>query len=1085
METSTEPADATATPLGEAAIRAGITWPGRLHWARQQLPHPDAGTDDELDAWRAAMGGDDALAERLDRAGLSPDQARAALSDHAPLAQSTPEWFDWFEGCRSACCGPTPSANASDADALRWLAEREASLPALAHAIPFAQVWWPGVAAALSRLAHDHPDLVADCSPDALRDLALALLARISEVSAATLLEDMTAALTAGQRLLRRIGEVPPDPPRAAFARYCQQLAGGGLDRLLAAYPVLPSLIGTAIRQWRAATIEMLTRIDRHRHQLADLLGVSPDAPVSRVVVSAGDRHNDGRSVAIVTVEGTRFVYKPRDVRLEALWAQFVTEVSAHRAGGPVRAARVLAADDGRPYGFTECIDHVPARTPDELQRFYRNAGCTLALLHALSATDCHHENLIAHGDQLVLVDAEALFETRGTVMRPMEPVQAAGRATVLQTGMLPTWLWMEGERAALDITALGCTPATVMRGSAQGWRAVNSDAMSRGIIQVPAPRLTSLPVEPGVALDLAAHVDDLVEGFTDGYRALTSARGGALPFLLADAAHLRRRLIQRPTYVYAVLLAASREPHALRSPGARGMVLEQLVRAHLGEATWPLLAAEQEALVRLDVPLFEANLTGDATSWLDGSLDGWPGSDALAAVQARIAALDEVDLAWQVRLIRSCVAARRYRPTDPASGDDPAEHRPPASAPTGESAHRLGERVRRRVVADALVTGRDATWMTVALLPDGERANVQRIGTGLYDGALGIALALHEAGEHDLARSAVSALFQELDSADPARLRRQLLAIGLGWSGASGYLRALRVLERRGHLDAQQAGARIAAVVSGLSEEAIARDRWLDLMNGAAGLIAPLAAEVQRSSWTDAQRARIASLIERAADHLVARQRADGGWTTLPGSAPLTGLAHGASGIAVALAEAAAVLGTGRHLEAAVRGLRYEATAFDAEAGNWPDFRTSATSGFMLGWCAGAPGIALARLRMLDLLPDHPDAPAWQVELERAATTTAEAPLLHRDHLCCGNLGRAAILQVLADRTSRPAWRAAGERLVDAVAARASGSLPASFLGRPTPGVLAVPGLMTGLSGCALVLAGQPDQAWLTDLLL
>jgi type 2 lantibiotic biosynthesis protein LanM len=1086
MVTTRGSTDAAGSDLvTAAAIRAGVPWPDRLRWAAGQLPLVDGDEAARMDAWHSALGDNSpagtsgALAQRLTRSGLTGVQAQVAVGDVPSPAE--PDWLPWFVLLRHAVQAPGPSAPDDEAPALDWLADIEDAMPHQALPVPFSPVWWPAVEAAWADLASRHGDLLTRVTPSAVLSLQLDLLSRLAEISAPTLAAHLSADLTYGQQLLHRLGDPPTDAPRERFAHLCRQLAGGGLDDLLLAHPVLPSLLGTAARQWHTATVELLARVDRHRGDLAHEFGVPGEAELTGLTVSAGDRHNDGRAVAVLAFGDARVVYKPRDVRLEHLWWRVVEEVSPH-APGVLRAARVLPVDDGRPYGFCEFVDHRPASTPDELARFYRSAGSTLALLLALSATDCHYENLVAHGDHLVLIDAEALFETRDGEAAG----EAPARGTVMQVGMLPSWLWMEGSRTALDVSALGCTTESILRTTPIGWRAVNTDAMCRGPVSVQVPHPTSLPTPPGRAPDLDAHAEDLVAGFRDGYRAVLAARDRLLAEVVGPAAGLRRRLILRPTYVYAVLLAQSVDPAALRSVADRGMVLERLARLHLGadETAWPLLEAEQRAMARLDVPLFEAALSGGRTSWADGHLEGWPADDAISAVAVRLAAMDQTDLAWQERLIRSALAARRLRPSAfvPAgvAGSEPRQ--PGGTKDPGPAS--VTDRIRGQLGADALHDRGAVTWMTLAMLPDGEHVTVQRLGPGLYDGVLGVALSLDRLGDPALARSALRPLLEALDPTEPERVRRLAVSAGLGWSGVGGHLRALRVLEQQGILETAEAETAIGTIVAAVSTEAIARDRWLDVMNGAAGIIRPLAAEIRRRPAGDPVRERCRAILERAASHLVTRQLTDGGWPTLPSSAPLTGLAHGASGIAVALAEAAEVLTEPAYLDAAARGLAYEASVFDPAAGNWPDFREGSRGEFMLGWCAGAPGIALTRMRMLDLAADHPAADRWSADLAVAAQTTAQAPLLGRDHLCCGNLGRAAVLRLLGVRTSTDTWVESSRSIITAVLDEAGTGVPRTFLGDAPAGVIAVPGLMTGVSGAGALLADE-NADWLDALLL
>ena len=1048
-----------------------MAWPDRLAWASSQdaTSLPDAG--DDLAAWRDVVdpGGTGQFLRRLDLAGLSVAQARLVVSRAADRAEPDSEALPFCDAFLRAC---------------RFIdGEEEALWPTVAHGVPFVHVLWPGVMDAWNRFETSNPELLAPVGTNAREDLRLALLTRLGELLAPTLAQELTAGLTVGQRLLNRIGNEASDASTERYRYLCRELASGGLDALLVQCPVLPNLIDTVIRQWHEQTAQMLARVARHRDDLHTQLGIDPRAVVTGITISSGDRHNDGRSVGILSFGKSRVAYKPRDTRLEQFWVDVVAVLNRQLPDGGLRAARVVLGRDGldAQYGFCEFVERAPCTTAAELAMFYVNAGRTLALLHALSATDCHFENLVACGDQLVLVDAEALFETRSNLGQAVDLGDEPILSTVLQVGMLPGWMWLEGERVALDITALGCSPGSTGRTTSRGWRAVNTGAMARGPIAVHLPHPVSLPTPDGIAPDLAAHVDDVVRGFEEGYRAVVAARETGLMDLLQASRSLTRRLIQRPTYVYAALLARAREPQALRSSVDFGMVLEQLARAYLASpvgAGAQLLEAEQRAMARLDVPLFETSLDGSHTRSFDARAIDLPVVSAFDVVVSRISALDEPDLTWQARLIRATFAAHglrlsRKRVAQPASASGP-----------GLQPRQMAERCRGWIADDALVSGGHVTWMTLALLPDAERVTVRPVGSGLYDGALGVAVFLHVVGEQRLARGALAPLLADLDPDDPARARRQLLAVGPGLSGAGGYLRAFRLLERQGHLDANAANRAVSAVIRATTTTSVSGDRNLDLMNGIAGLVAPLAAERTAEVLSSDDLDRVDLLIRTAADRLVAQQRQDGGWQTLPGSGPLAGLAHGASGIALALVEAATCLHEPRYLEAAMSALAFEDALFDAVAGNWPDLRDGAQDTFMLAWCSGAPGIALARLRLLDLLPDHPRADHWHREIGIAAATTAAGPMLERDHLCCGNLGRAAVLRTLGVRLGQQRWLDDAANLVEQVLARAGDGLPRSILGTEND-VLAIPGLVTGQAGAGMMLIDDDPASWTAALLV
>lgn len=108
------------------------------------------------------------------------------------------------------------------------------------------------------------------------------------------------------------------------------------------------------------------------------------------------------------------------------------------------------------------------------------------------------------------------------------------------------------------------------------------------------------------------------------------------------------------------------------------------------------------------------------------------------------------------------------------------------------------------------------------------------------------------------------------------------------------------------------------------------------------------------------------------------------------PAGRPLCGLAHGNSGIALALAEAAVAHPSCAREAAplAAEALRWEAAWFDPVVGGWPDLRSEPPA-FPALWCHGAAGIAVVRLRLLELTAAGLDL-GFPVEALRAEAEAA-----------------------------------------------------------------------------------------------
>ena len=174
--------------------------------------------------------------------------------------------------------------------------------------------------------------------------------------------------------------------------------------------------------------------------------------------------------------------------------------------------------------------------------------------------------------------------------------------------------------------------------------------------------------------------------------------------------------------------------------------------------------------------------------------------------------------------------------------------------------------------------------------------------------------------------------------------------------------------------------------------------------------------------------------------------------------------------------------MGESRFIEGASRALAYERERFDADHGNWPDYRDykpDQPSTFMTSWCHGAPGIALSRACLFG-------TPLWDAicldEMTTALQTLTAFPFTEMDHLCCGTMGNASLLRIVAEgpwadqlpAALRSAAIERSSRLVNQSIARAR-CLGGSYRCFGTSGSnVLLPGCFTGLSGIGLALIDQ-----------
>jgi lantibiotic modifying enzyme len=268
------------------------------------------------------------------------------------------------------------------------------------------------------------------------------------------------------------------------------------------------------------------------------------------------------------------------------------------------------------------------------------------------------------------------------------------------------------------------------------------------------------------------------------------------------------------------------------------------------------------------------------------------------------------------------------------------------------------------------------------------------------------------------------------------------------------------------------------AEAIAALLPHHLAADRRFDLIDGGAGAImALLTLQRERPSQTALNVARACG------DHLLANAcEVDGGglgWTNpIPSVAPLTGLSHGAGGIALALLHLSAAAGDSRYADAGRAALRYERGTYVAAEGNWPDLRAigdpASRPRFMTTWCHGAPGIGMSRILMQRVL----DEPELADETRIAVRTTLQSGFGTNHSLCHGDLGNLDLVHAgLAGAERDTALARLGAAIVHSI--RHDGWLTG------VPQGVESPSLMCGIAGIGYGLLRLLDPVSVPSVLM
>lgn len=392
-------------------------------------------------------------------------------------------------------------------------------------------------------------------------------------------------------------------------------------------------------------------------------------------------------------------------------------------------------------------------------------------------------------------------------------------------------------------------------------------------------------------------------------------------------------------------------------------------------------------------------------------------------------------------------------------------------SAALLEVAFAIGARLAR----DAVWADDRCTWLALDVVgPQPTDEAIRLCGHDLYAGASGIGFFLadlHKLTQEPLFRVVATGALRHALRVALRPAASPLLSVYAGRLGAIAA--ALYVAQRCA--DGGLAAQAIDAVASLAGEP-----EHLDVVSGAAGAI-PVLLAIHATYRVEAARMLALRCGEALLACGVASERGLS-WPTIDGAdRNLTGFAHGASGVGWALTDLHAATDDPRFRDAALRAFAYENSWFVPSERNWPDFRAvarrpHAQSACSLSWCHGAPGIAIARLRAVEILGDAGARDDAVVALERTAAGVAATTWHHVDvSLCHGLTGNAEIVLAGARQLRRDDLRAVAVAAAEGIVA--THSRAAQYWRSGLPSGRETLGLMLGVAGTGHFLLRCADE--------
>ncbi len=364
--------------------------------------------------------------------------------------------------------------------------------------------------------------------------------------------------------------------------------------RILHEYPVLARQLIIRIDQWVRFVLEFLERLcadwDVIRHTFS--AGKEPGV-LEHLQTGAGDRHRMGRSVVISEFSsGLRLVYKPRSMAADIHFQELVKWFNQR---GILPALRPFEILNRGTHGWVQFIAAESCDSEPALSRFYERQGAYLALLHVLAATDFHCENVIAAGEDPVLVDLEAIFHPSlpGSQAEREDETERVIEGSVPRVGLLPLRVGVNAESEGVDFTGLGGAAGQMTPYRVPEWAKAGTDEMQLVRKTMTTSAARNRPSLNGSDVNPCDHVEAIVAGFARAYRLLLKCRdellssAGPLSWFADDEV----RAVLRGTNTYGRLLDESFHPDVLRDALDRDL----LARSTLGRCRIPSLLIQSD----------------------------------------------------------------------------------------------------------------------------------------------------------------------------------------------------------------------------------------------------------------------------------------------------------------------------------------------------------------------------------------------------------------------------------------------------------------------------------------------------------
>lgn len=776
--------------------------------------------------------------------------------------------------------------------------------------------------------------------------------------------------------------------------KYLEWVFNGGIIDIVKYYPMCFRLLMQSILNLENNIIALFRRLTLNLDAIEEELfdGVQLGKIID-VKVGLSDLHNSGQSVCILKFSNNvKLVYKPRSMAIDAAWNNLLKDLCNDSDVFKLSTLRVLDRGD---YGFVTFANWVPAVS---IEKYYYNAGVIMCLAALFGATDLHYENIIASGDSPIIVDLETLISPRPKKKFAM--IEAGNReikaVDVGRTMLLPRWVGTS-IRAAREIG---------------GFTSISDLGKNYHLVD-------------GKKTSADQYSKEVLHGFSCAYNYIITHKQQISYYLQKyNFDKGKYRYVFRRTALYYDLYK-----HFLHATFLRRASLFEAVTTRLGAGIllsfdsekahilWPMEQSEEAAILQGDIPYFYCLGDKKGIADISGTLiHDFFETTPMEIVRNNLAQMTSARLEYESNYIKNALILSKCQSQQTLSTELLSYQHINRSRvmPDNEAICREIKRI-YAMLDKYSIDGLYFSYYAPVRDDKTTRYNLNLLDNSYYSGIWGV-LMFHAAyatwNNNSVLRDTILKEIKELlrpyfDGSDES----VYLRLGLA-EGVSGVLKSMICIAKI--LDEPNLVDSAVKIANRVGENYLRRSWGSDLFGGIAGYLF-----VVCQLYLLTRDEMLYGQIRAACEELKSRNTVESTnqlhvWKSEMEYAPLTGLAHGQAGFAMALSAAYAVTSDDTLLTLINQCMCYEELNYDRENNNWYDFRKFMVARrdqdltekyhkrFMFGCCSGTPGIGISRITTIQLLNDISEN---QV-VNRAINFCCNEPLIGNDSYCCGTMG-------------------------------------------------------------------------------